>query len=109
MKLKLSFSEFTVLYHLLLTVCTGIQPKGIQAHILHGTLFRLFKKFHSKSIESKKRYTISMEDDMACAFYLFYSQYKMTGQDVFTINLVTQINNSIHQKYSNEKRTLPSV
>ncbi|MEQ1677881.1 MAG: hypothetical protein ABL876_14320 [Chitinophagaceae bacterium] len=100
MKLKLTYAEFKTLHSLLQRICIGILPKGIQARVLHGVLFRLYRKFYNKAIEVKKKYSISMEDDEACAFYMFLSSFDMTGEEVFTINLVHQINISIHQKYS---------
>lgn len=100
MKLKLTNSEFMVIHSLLQNVCMGIRPKGIQEHVLHGTLFRLYKKFYSKAIETKKKYSIAMGDDEACAFYMFFSKYNMSSETPFTINLVLQINNVINQKYS---------
>lgn len=100
MKLKLTSSEFMVLHSLLQNVCMGIRPKGIQEHVLHGTLFRLYKKFYNKAIETKKKYTIAMADDEACAFYMFFSKFNMSNENAFTVNLVLQINNHINQKFA---------
>jgi hypothetical protein len=100
MKLKLSSSEFLVLHTLLQQVVMGVLPQGIQQQVLHGVLFQLYKKFYKKAIETKNRYTITMEPMEACAFQMYFSKHSMEGVEVFTINLVHQINNSIHQKYS---------
>lgn len=100
MKLKLTSSEFLVLHDLLQRICIGIKPKGIQAHVLHGVLFRLFKKFYKKAIETKLRYTITIEADEACAFHMFFTTQPMEDEEVFTMNLVHQINTKIHQTYS---------
>ena len=99
MKLKLSFAEFSVLLSLLQKICIGQIPSKMQAVVLHGALFRLFKKFYNKGILTKRKYSITMENDEAAAFFLFFNKYDLTGEQVFTINLVTQINNSIHQKF----------
>lgn len=100
MKLKLSSAEFLVLHDLLQRICIGIKPKGIQAHVLHGVLFRLFKKFYKKAIETKHRYTVSIEADEACAFYMFFTNQPIQNEETFTINLIHQINTKIHQTYS---------
>ena len=100
MKLKLSFAEFNTLHNLLQVICIGLLPKGIQERVVHGCLFRLYKKFYNKAIEAKKKYSINMHDDEACAFYMFFSKFDMAGHDQFAVNLVNQLNNSIHQKYS---------
>ena len=100
MKLKLSHAEFTALHTLLAAICTGITPGGIQAHVLHGVLFRVYKKFYRKAIDHKKKYAINLDDDEACAFYMFFTKEQMPAHDVFTINLLTQITNNIHQKYA---------
>ena len=100
MKLKLTAAEFSVLNSLLQVVCISIVPKGMQAIVLHGTLLRLYKKFYNKAFVMKKKYGVTIEDDEACAFYMFFSKFDMSNAELFTINLVTRINNSIHQKYS---------
>ncbi len=99
MKLKLSFAEFTVLLSLLQKICIGQLPVKMQGVVVHGVLFRLYKKFYSKGILTKRKYTITMENDEAAAFFLFFNKYDLTGEQVFTINLITQIKNSIHQKF----------
>lgn len=100
MKLKLSSSEFLALHDLLQRVIMGIRPKGIQAHVLHGVLFRLYKKFYTKALTVQQRYTITMEADEACAFHMFFTRQNLNDEEIFTINLVHQINNRIHQTYS---------
>lgn len=100
MKLKLTYSEFNALYQLLAQVCTGIKPAGIEAQVLHGVLFRMYKRFYVKAIKVKKSYSISIEADEACAFWMFFSKFNMQGQELHTTNLVLQLNNSIHQKYA---------
>jgi len=100
MKMKMTYAEFTALYQLLANVCTAITPKGIEAHVLHGTLFRLYKKFYRKAIEVKKKYSISIEADEACAFYMFFSKFNTSKADPFTQNLIQQTLNTVHQKYS---------
>lgn len=101
MKLKLNTSEFMVIHHLLNKVIL-IKPNGMQAIILHGVLFRIFKKFHSMSITVKGKYTISLKDDEAAAFYLVFTKEEVLAeeQEMFTINLIRQITNAIHQKLS---------
>jgi hypothetical protein len=99
MKLKLTAAEFLVLHDLLQRVVMGTLPKGIQQQVLHGVLFQLYKKFYKKAIETKNRYTVTMEPMEACAFQLYFSKYQLEQEEVFTINLVHQLNNSIHQKY----------
>jgi hypothetical protein len=98
MKMKLSYSEFSVLYKLL-QVVNDISPKGIQAQVLHGVMFRLFKKFYIKAIRMKNRYTMTIDADEACAFWMFFERFDMSTHDVFTQNLVRQLSNSIHKKY----------
>ncbi|MGQ0738392.1 MAG: hypothetical protein ACT4OJ_04965 [Bacteroidota bacterium] len=101
MKLKnLTYAEFTALHQFLALICTSITPKGIEAQVLHGVLFRMYRRFYTNAIRVKKKYTISIEADEACAFWMFTGRYDMWQQDEFTKNLVRQINNSIHQKYS---------
>lgn len=100
MKLKLTYSEFNALYQLLAAICTGIKPAGIEAQVLHGVLFRMYRRFYTKAIKVKKKYAITIEADEACAFWIFFGKYDMYQQDDFTRNLVRQLNNSIHQKYS---------
>lgn len=100
MKLKLTYAEFKTLHQLLSIVCTGIVPNGIEALVLHGVLFRMYRKFYNKAIKVKKKYTVSIEADEACAFWMFFTKFDMKGQEVYTTNLVLQLNNSIHQKYA---------
>jgi hypothetical protein len=100
MKIKMSVAEFLALHDLLQRCIMCIKPKGIQAHVLHGVLFRLFKKFYTKALTAQLRYTITMEADEACAFHMFFTRHSLNNEEVFTINLVHTINNRIHQTYS---------
>lgn len=100
MKIKMTLAEFLALHDLLQRCIMGTRPKGIQAHVLHGVLFRLFKKFYTKALTVQQRYTITMEADEACAFHMFFTRHDMTEEEIFTINLVHQINNRIHQTYT---------
>lgn len=100
MKWKLNYSEFLVLLTLLQHVCTSITPSGIQANVLHGTLTRLYKKFYLRNLIKRNKYTITVTDDEACAFYMFFIKYNLSGEEIFTINLVSQINGSINKKYA---------
>lgn len=100
MKLKLTVAEFLALHDLLQRHILAHRPKGIQAHVLHGVLFRLFKKFYTKALTAQQRYQVTMEADEACAFYMYFTKSPMTGEEVFTINLVHQITQKIHQTYS---------
>lgn len=100
MKLKLSCNEFLALHDLLQRHILGHRPKGIQAHVLHGVLFRLFKKFYTKALTVQQRYQVTMEADEACAFHMYFSKQPLTGEETFTINLVIQITTKIHQTYS---------
>lgn len=100
MKLKLTSAEFNALLVLLTAICTGLIPKGIQQQVVHGTLFRAYKKFYIKAIKERKEYKITLDADEACAFYMFFTRFDMKEQDLFLINLVTKLNNKIHQTYS---------
>lgn len=100
MKLKMTKAEFNTLYSILSLVCTTNRPTGIQAHVLHGTLCRLYKKFYRKAIEIKSKYSITADADEACAFYMFFSNFDLSGLDTFAQNLIHQTLNTVHQKYS---------
>lgn len=100
MKLKLTKAEFTVLYSLMQIVCIGTIPKKMEQVILHGVLFRLYKKFYNKAITQKSKYGITMENDEAAAFCVFFSKYEWQDEDAFTINLVHQINFKINQLFA---------
>lgn len=101
MKLKLTSSEFLALNSLLQHVVIGKLPKGIQETVLHGTLFRLYKRFHARELETKRQYTFTIPADEACAFHLFFSRSEiMVNLPDFTVNLVHSINNHVHNTYS---------
>lgn len=97
MKLKLSFAEFTILFQLLEPVI-DLKPVGIDRHLLHGVLVKLYLKFHRKSAGAESKYSIKMEKEEACAFYM-YTQSLQAGLNIFTTNLLLQINNQIHKTY----------
>lgn len=101
MKVRLSHNEFFCLYMLLQHVVMQPTPvKGFQAIVLHGVIFSLYRKFHSRSIVIRTTYTMTMEPAEASAFYLFFTKFDMTQLDAFTVNLVNQLCNAAHQKYS---------
>lgn len=99
MKWKLSAAEFTALYNILQCGTVLLTPHGIEARVVHGVLFRLYKKFYRKAIEVKKKYSISVDDDEACAFHMFFTRNEIK-MDHHTSNTVLQLTNLIHQKYS---------
>ncbi len=99
MKLKLSYAEFAVLLQLLQRF-SGATPKDLQGILVHAVIFRLYGKFHRKSILSKPKYTISMDNDEAAAFAMLFSMVDLAGYEIFTVNLVHQITNAIKQKFA---------
>lgn len=96
MKLKLNSSEFLVLFQLLGAVVDA-RPEGIEHNLVHGVLLRLYVKFHRKSVMMGNKVSVKLEKEEACAFYAYTS--RLPRQETFTHNLITQINNVIHQKY----------
>lgn len=97
MKLKLSFAEFTILFQLLEPV-KATKPVGIERHLLHGVLEKLYIKFHRKSASMEQKYSIKLEKEEACAFYM-YTHALNVKLEPFTANLLLQINNQIHKTY----------
>lgn len=97
MKLKLTFAEFTILFQLLEPVI-DIKPSSIDRHLLHGVLLKLYLKFHRKSASTEPKYSLKMEKEEACAFYM-YTQALRIRLDPFTANLLLQINNQINKNY----------
>lgn len=97
MKIKLSNSEFEVLYQLL-AIVIDIKASGIEGNLIHAVLLRLYLKFYRKRAVTANRYTVKLESDEACAFYMYTT--KLQVKEVFTSNLLTQINFEIHKKYS---------
>lgn len=101
MKLQLTNSEFKAMHDLLQSVVIGVKPKTPEQYVLHGVLFRLFKKFYVKALVQKKKYSLSMADDEACSFLLYFSKYHIpVNYSVQTNNLVLQIINTTNQKYN---------
>jgi hypothetical protein len=100
MKMKLSHAEFCQLYLLLHRCVNDHAPKGIEATVIHAVLKGLYRKFYLRALDKKKLYTITCEDQEACAFYMMFSRYPMEAENPFTVNLVHQINNKIHQKFA---------
>ena len=100
MNLKLSKSEFFSLYLLLETSIADVRPKGIEATALHGLLHGIYKKFYIRAFVTRDKYSVTITDAEACAFYMFFSKHGLKGENTHAINLVIQINSSIHQKFS---------
>jgi hypothetical protein len=100
MNLKLTNSEFFSLYLLMEKCIAGSCPKGIEAIAIHGVLKGLYKKFYVRAFDIKKKYAVTLEDHEACAFYMFFSRYPMKDENTFSVNLVIQLNISIHQKFA---------
>lgn len=99
MKLKLSYTEFKALHDLLQGLLFPNITTGIKGRLLRAMLLSIFKKFYVKMLdERKKKYSITLKEEYACAWWLFFSEYQ--APTPYEANLVAQINNSIHQKYS---------
>lgn len=99
MKLKLTYTEFKALHDLLHGLLFPCNTSGIKGRLFRSLMMSIFKKFYVKMLdERKKKYTISLKEEYACAWWLFFTEY--TVPTAYEANLVHQINNSIHQKYA---------
>lgn len=101
MNLKLTHSQFFALYDLLQKMVIAAKPSGITAKLLHSILISVYKKFYTKAFDkNKKQYSVSLNDEEACAWWLFFDACPLPDNMKFEINLVGTISNSIHQKFA---------
>jgi hypothetical protein len=100
MKLKMTKEEFTALYRLLQHMVQKEVPPGIEITLLYSVLFSVYVKFYKKAIEEKKKYSVTLEDHEACAWWMFFDRFPIPEHMVFERNLLQTINNSIHQKFA---------
>lgn len=101
MKLRLSKIQFFALYDLLQSMIIAANPKGIEARLLHSILIGVYKKFYTKAFNKDKRsYTIKLNDEEACSWWLFFSKCQFKRDMVFETALIIKINNTIHQKFA---------
>lgn len=101
MKLKLSYNELIAL-HDVFGRCVVIDAKSFNAHkkLQVAILLKLWKKLYTKAFAKKKEYSVTMDADEAIAFYLYFHNTNLVpGEMIYERNLITQINNSIHQKF----------
>lgn len=101
MKLKLTRSQFDALYSIFDTIIDNTHYlDGMQAKLLYSLLYGTFLKLHKKTVEKKLEYTLTLTDQEAIGFWLFFEKYPLNASLPFEVNLIQTISNAIHQKFS---------
>jgi hypothetical protein len=101
MKLKLTKAQFKALYALFQHMIVGAKPKGLEARLLRALLFNIYEKMYKKAIDEKTRYSLSLSEEEALAFWVFFNKFNYIPVEmIFEANLVQTICNNIHQKFS---------
>lgn len=100
MKLKLNKVQFFQICAILQRDIATAHPKGIPATVVHTVMMNVYKKFYQKAFDSnKKKYSITLTDAEACAWWLFFQQYPFSPGQLYEQTIIQCINNSIHQQY----------
>lgn len=101
MKLKLTKAQFKALYALFQRFIVHADAKTLEAKLLRAVLFGIYKKMYDKDINDKQKYSITLKDAEALAFWIFFNKYfYFPAEMIYESNLVQTINNNIHQKFS---------
>lgn len=102
MKLKITSSQFSSLLNLFHSLC-GIDvlpPKSFEGKLLLAILSGIYKQLYKKAVDKKKKYTVTLSEQEALAFFIFFKkQHILPGDAVYEANLLDTICNQIHQKY----------
>lgn len=100
MKLKLTKAEFDALYSFFTGMIKDAKPEGMNSRMLLSTLMDIYEKMYRKAFKRKENYTVVLKDHEAIGFWFFFQKYPFPAKMIFEANLVHQINNNIHQKFS---------
>jgi hypothetical protein len=104
MKIKLTNNQFTTLFNIFQMLCGDKEvpaPESFEARLMLAILHGIYKQLYKKAVDRKKKYAISMSEQEALAFWIFFSKYEFLEQEaVFERNLIQTILNGIHQKYT---------
>jgi hypothetical protein len=101
MKLKLTKAQFKALYALFQRFVVNADAKNIEAKLLRAILFSIYEKMYKRDINDKSKYTITLKDEEALAFWVFFNKYfYFPSEMVYESTLVQTVCNSIHQKFS---------
>lgn len=99
MKLKLTYDQFMALHDLFRDVSHKYGAQDFWDKLLHIHTTTIFKRMYQLAINKKPKYTLSLSDEQAIAFWLLTHDHKQPDAS-FLGNLLNTINNSIHQKYT---------
>jgi hypothetical protein len=99
MKIKLSPSEYKSLFILHRQIIEPFEPKDIIAKCYHELLLQVLDKMYKKGIRPRG-YILTLTVPEACAFYLFWSTYKLPARLAFERSMLLQLCINIHQQLS---------
>jgi hypothetical protein len=101
MKLKLSKAQFKALYSLFQHIVLHVEVKTLEARLLRALLFSIYQKLYKRAIDEKSKYSITLSEEQALAFWVFFNKYNYLPEEMmYEANLVSTISNNIHQKFS---------
>lgn len=100
MKLRLTKAQFKALYALFLRIINHAEVNSIEARLLRRLLFSIYEKMYQKAIDEKPKYTITLSEEQALAFWLFFNKFYLPEEMMYETNLIQTISNNIHQKFS---------
>jgi hypothetical protein len=105
MKIKLTQTQFLTLFSIFKMICGEGQvapSSNFEMRLFLAILNGIYKQLYKKAIDKKKKYTVSLSEQEALAFWIFFSRtYDLFAEDaILETTLVQTINNAIHQKFA---------
>lgn len=100
MKLKLSHKSFAVLFSLMVDAAGRPTPKdNMYEKLLQTIMVGIYKKLYAKTVEKKASYRITLTPVEAIAFWEYWTDHDYPCTTLAG-NLLNQLCNSIHQKFT---------
>ena len=101
MKMKVSRAQFTALLNIFNAVCNRPVPPNFEARLMMILLESIRKQLIKKSVDFKKKYSLTMSDQEALSFFIFFKKFHFFPEDaIYETVLVDSICNGIHQQYT---------
>jgi hypothetical protein len=102
MKVKLSRTQFFSLLQVFQVIClAGTSQSNFEARLLMLLLDQIKKQLIKKSLDFKQKYSLSLNEQEALAFYIFFKKFHFFSTDaMYEANMVDMLCNQIHQKFT---------
>ena len=102
MKIKLSRSQFFSLLQIYQLVCSAKTPENFEARLIMVILDLTKKQLIRKSVDIKKKYSVTLSDIEALAFFIFFKKFHIFPEgSIYEATLVNTICNQVHHHFSN--------